>query len=442
MVKFKMLDIKNVLILFCVFITACMYPMYKEDVKQDKDIAVSRDIEDSVLEADVSLKKEESSPEVKKEKDKIQEKQLLKKDIITEEIKLNKEFTDLKIKEKYFSDELIKIGLLIPLSGSAKAIGASIYNASEMALFESKAKNIMLLPRDTGDSIESAVNAAQALEKEGVSILIGPLFSSHSKAIREKINLDIPIFSFTNDESIIRTGIWSFGFSPQQQIQAIIKEIKENSINNIAIIIPNTAYGQVAMQTIKLEQAKTNIHIKKVFKYIPESNDLSYLNESSGLSKNIDYEGILILASGRQLREIASRVQFIGVDPKKIKFFGLSGWNSTSIFGEPSLYGGSFVATDHTAYEAFVSRYHKIYGNWPSEVSALGYDIVALCSFLLNKAEKQSEITSLAMNADGFKGLFGFFKLGVNGKIYRKYISYKVMERSFLKKREIMPEID
>ena len=52
----------------------------------------------------------------------------------------------------------------------------------------------MLLPRDTGDSIESAVNAAQALEKEGVSILIGPLFSSHSKAIREKINLDIPIF--------------------------------------------------------------------------------------------------------------------------------------------------------------------------------------------------------------------------------------------------------
>ena len=120
--------------------------------------------------------------------------------------------------------------------------------------------------------------------------------------------------------------------------------------------------------------------------------------------------------------------------PKKIKFFGLSGWNSTSIFGEPSLYGGFFVDTDHTAYEAFVSRYHKIYGNWPSEVSALGYDIVALCSFLFNKAEKQSEILSLAINEDGFKGLFGFFKLGANGKIYRKYISYKVMERSFLKK--------
>ena len=78
MVKFKMLDIKNVLILFCVFITACMGPIYKEDVKQDKDIAINRDIEDSVVEVNVSLKKEESSPEVKKEKDKIQEKQLLK----------------------------------------------------------------------------------------------------------------------------------------------------------------------------------------------------------------------------------------------------------------------------------------------------------------------------------------------------------------------------
>ena len=43
---------------------------------------------------------------------------------------------------------------------------------------------------------------------------------------------------------------------------------EQDSINNIAIIIPNTAYGQVAMQTIKLEQSKTNIRIKKVFKYI------------------------------------------------------------------------------------------------------------------------------------------------------------------------------
>jgi len=43
------------------------------------------------------------------------------------------------------------------------------------------------------------------------------------------------------------------------------------------------------------------------------------------------------------------------------------------------------------------------------------------------------------INPIGFNGIFGFFKIDSSGDIQRKFISYEVMERNFLKKREIMP---
>ena len=96
-----------------------------------------------------------------------------------------------------------------------------------MALFETQSKNKLIF-RDSGDTEEKAISAAKELEREGVSILIGPIFSSQALAIRKEINKEIPIFSFTNDESYKTKGLWVLGFSPQQQIKAIFKEITNN----------------------------------------------------------------------------------------------------------------------------------------------------------------------------------------------------------------------
>ena len=71
------------------------------------------------------------------------------------------------------------------------------------------------------DDLEKVILASKEIEKEGGSIIIGPIFSSQASEIRKNISKDIPIFSFTNDESIKSEGLWILGFSPQQQINAI-----------------------------------------------------------------------------------------------------------------------------------------------------------------------------------------------------------------------------
>lgn len=437
---------KFLYLMLYVLLTACL----QSPLKQEEDEILLEQIEIPEANEEIVLSKKDELKENKSEVIEQENSIILKEEILQDKITVEEfdlaalpEQIDInkKIEEKAFSEKIIKIGLLVPLSGSAEEIGRSIYHAAEMAIFESTSENILLIPRDTSDDIETAVQAAKYLESEGVSILVGPLFASQAKAVQENLTSNLPIFSFTNDESVSKEGIWSFGFSPRQQIKAIVREINNNGIIDIAIIIPNTAYGFVALEALKVEEKRSKIKIKNIFRYAPEINNFASLNKSSQLSKNINYSGLLILASGQQLREIASRLQFMGADPDEIKYFGLSSWNSTSIFGEPALYGGSFVAPDQTAYEAFVSRYYNIYGEWPSEVSALGYDIVALSSLLISEATKESDIINMAIESQGFKGLFDFFKLSPNGKIYRKFVAFKVKDRGFIKIRDIMPEI-
>ena len=134
---------------------------------------------------------------------------------------------------------------MLPLTGENKTLGRSISNALEMALFETKSKNIKLLFKDSGDSLEKATEAAQEAVKEGASMIIGPIFSYQASEIRENISIDIPIFSFTNDESIKSDGLWALGFSPHQQIDAIFYEMSHHAVTDISIIVPTNIYGDV-----------------------------------------------------------------------------------------------------------------------------------------------------------------------------------------------------
>ena len=352
---------------------------------------------------------------------------------------LSKPKSDEKIVTELIFDKVIKIGLLLPLSGEQKELGKAIYNALEMALFETQSKNIKLILRDSGDTDEKAIFAAKELEKEGVSILVGPIFSSQASAIRKEINKEIPIFSFTNDENIKQKGLWVLGFSPQQQIKAIFKEIKNNAIKDVAIIIPNSVYGERALQESRKQSTQNNIKIHNIYFYDILSNDFSDLGSLLDKEKNIKYNGLLIIASGKQLKEISARAQYRGINPKEIKYFGISGWNNPEVLDEPALLGGHFIAPQQYSFEAFVSRYFKIYNSVPIEISGLGYDILALCSAALKQAKSMSDFNKFLTNPSGFNGIFGFFRIDNNGTISRKFVSYKVMEKNFLRQRDIMP---
>ena len=422
------------LIIIIVF-SICLASCKTVDLMKEEEILIVINKNKEITKKPETSKGEKQKPIVSKKEDKKHIEPLIKE----KKFILSKPQSDEKIVKELIFDKVIKIGLLLPFSGEQKELGKAIYNALEMALFETQSKNIKLIFRDSGDTDEKAIFSAKELEKEGVSILVGPIFSSQASAIRKVINKEIPIFSFTNDENIKQKGLWVLGFSPQQQIKAIFKEIKNNAIKDVAIIIPNSVYGERALQESRKQSTQNNIKIHNIYFYDILSNDFSDLGSLLDQEKNIKYNGLLIIASGKQLKEISARAQYRGINPKEIKYFGISGWNNPEVLDEPALLGGHFIAPQQYSFEAFVSRYFKIYNSVPIEISGLGYDILALCSAALKQAKNMSDFNKFLTNPSGFNGIFGFFRIDNNGTISRKFVSYKVMERNFLRQRDIMP---
>ncbi len=403
----------------------------KKDVKK---LEKQKDSIDKREEIKSSNKNEENKKNIREKKEKSREK-IIKES--KEEENTNVTTKDL-IKENNL-EKVVKIGLLIPLTGKNSFLGKSIYESAEMALFEANANNVELLPFDSGNSIETALYAARRLENKGASIIIGPIFSSQAMAVRSVISKKIPLLSFTNDENIAANDLWVFGFSPRQEIVALFKEIRNHTIKNISIIIPNSAYGSIALENIIKESALLNIQIKNIYKYSTASNNFSNLGLEIKKEEHSELDALLILAGGKQLREISSRAQFRGVSPKSTMYFGISSWNNDKILGEPSLLGGIFIAPEQSSFESFVSRYYKIYGTMPSEISGLSYDILSLCVSGLQKSKNINQFISFLTKPSGFNGVFGYFSLNDDGELKRKFVSYKVMERSFVKIRDLLP---
>ena len=292
----------SVQILFTLCLMSCS--SLERITEQDEVIIINKEKDQTITTKNLDKKKVAEQKKIPStNKDKLENKNVIveQKDILEE--------LDNKIKEDEIGlvfDKTIKIGLLLPLSGDNEDLGKALSNSLEMALFETKSKNIRLIFRDSGDTIEKAIFAAKQLEEEGVSILIGPIFSSQALAIRKEINKEIPIFSFTNDENIKREGLWALGFSPEQQIKAIFNEMLSNSVKNIAIIVPNSTYGEKALQASRKQSTQNNIKINNIYFYDVLSNDFTDLGKILKKEKNKKYNGLLIIASGKQLKEIAN----------------------------------------------------------------------------------------------------------------------------------------
>ena len=74
------------------------------------------------------------------------------------------------------ASEKIKIGLLVPMSGSNKDLGQSIIKAVRLAIKDINSNSIEIIPKDTASRANKALKSAFELKLMGVKVVIGPVF--------------------------------------------------------------------------------------------------------------------------------------------------------------------------------------------------------------------------------------------------------------------------
>ena len=126
---------------------------------------------------------------------------------------------------------ILKIGLLAPLSGEYKELGDSLLHSLELALNEINDNKVFIIPRDSGFNDSKKLNAAvQDLKSNDVKIIIGPISQKDFKEVN-KYN-DIVFISPSNTVPEFFNNIISIGISLESQLLAILNFIKKQKNQN------------------------------------------------------------------------------------------------------------------------------------------------------------------------------------------------------------------
>ena len=362
--------------------------------------------------------------------------------------------------QKSFSEEKIKIGLIVPLSGEHKEIGESILNSTRLAINKIDNKSILIIPRDTRSNPDTTFKVAKELHTLGVKIIIGPVFNKNLIYLDE---LDQVIFlSLSNKILDNPKNVITAGINAISQINTIKEFQKKNDIRRSIFLIPNSDYKgeiQKAIKETKIKLKDTFVYdtdptlltaqIEKLTRYpqrkqnlkdeikrLENSNEVNKDKKIENLKKRdtlggINFDSVIIADFDESLKSVATSLLYTDVSSKRISYLTLNQWFNKSLLKETSLQPIYFPSINKENYDLFVDEYNNHYKSKPNQISFLSYDLIGLVYFLIY--ENNFEISKkIFYKKNKFKGKIGVFEINKN-VITHQLNFYSIEENQFKK---------
>ena len=171
--------------------------------------------------------------------------------------------------QNVYAYEKIKIGLIVPLSGENSLIGEKIIKSIRMAINKINDERVEIIPKDTKSNPIDALKVSQELYKDGVRIIIGPVFNESTKYLDDL--KEVTFISFTNKLIGNPKNVISAGVNAISQIQTIKKFNDRKNLSKSIILIPRVQFKKEIEEAIN----KTKIKHKEVFYYDREPTKLT-----------------------------------------------------------------------------------------------------------------------------------------------------------------------
>ena len=304
----------------------------------------------------------------------------------------------------------VKVALLLPLTGAQGALGQSMLDAANLAVFDLADKSFDLLPEDTGDTPEGAAKAAQQAIAGGAKLILGPLFATSTASVKPIARTaGVNVVSFTTDAGQAGDNVYVMGFLPGTQVQRAVQYAAGHGITNIAALAPLTPYGTAALDAFRQSGVSAQ---PTIVKYPATNSDFS--QEVQALSANPSIDGVLIPEGGDRLKQAARLVEALPQHPKLI---GTGLWDDPSLGQEPALAGGWYAGVAPAARADFERKFDTTYHAKPQRLDTLAYDATALAIVLAKQARPgTAPYDRAALTKDtGFNGTDGIFRFREDG---------------------------
>ncbi len=363
-----------------------------------------------------------------------------------------------------FGDEknnVLKVGLLAPLSGEYKSLGNSLLYSLQLALKEIGDKNLHIIPRDSGFNDKKKLNnAIQEIKSLGANIIIGPINNNDFKEVKKFS--DMLFISPSNINPEFDNNIISIGVSLESQMISLVKFIKKQKKKKTVILIPKNEYLNFVEQ--KLD--KLNLKGYKIFRYSPDpkiltgeievltnysqrkrnleirkkmfedkedeqsKRQLEYLEQKYTLG-DVNFDSVIIIDFGSSLKSVLTSLVFTDVSESKVLFTTVNQWFDESIFYENTVKSLYYPSVNYKEFKKYKDNYYNTFKSYPSEITILAYDALGLIYYIWKKNGKVSNINDFSFKGK-IKGKIGTFSFE-NKKTIQDLNIYKVDDKKFIK---------
>ena len=343
---------------------------------------------------------------------------------------------------KSISEDKIKIGLIVPLTGEYKEIGDSIVKSVIMAANKIDDDTIEVYIKDNSSRPRDTFLAAKELNEAGIKIVIGPIFQKNLKLLSSFS--DMTFLSLTNKIESNPKNVISVGVNAISQINTIKKFLKKENLERSLFLIPDTSFKN----EIELAIKKTKLNLKNKFVYdtdptiltdqiekitrypqrkqnlldeikrLEAFEDNKYEKQIENLKKKdtlggINFDSAIIGDFDEGLKSVATSLLYTDISSSRIKYITLNQWFDQSLLRETNLQPIYFPSVNKKNFENFNKEYLKKFGENSNQVSFLSYDVVGLVYFLILKNNFLIN-EDIFLKENKFKGKVGIFEIKNN----------------------------
>ena len=358
------------------------------------------------------------------------------------------------------ASEKIKIGLLIPMTGSNKEVGQSIIKAVSLAVKDIDSNSIEIYPKDTASRPNQTLKSAFELKEMGIKVIIGPVFYE-SLAYLEEMK-DLTFLSLTNKNLDLPKNVISAGINSTSQFNTIKKFLKKNNIERTIFLTPIQEYEfeiKKGMKDSKIkpfreydydtEPTKLTKQIEEITKYkirkqnledeitrIKNSNEPNKEKKIKRLEKrytigNLNFDAVVIADFDESLKSVTTSLLYTDVKPKNKYFITLNQWFDESLLNETDIQPIYYPSINKENFDNYKIKYFNAFNKDPSHLSLLSYDLLGLV-YYLSLGSDLSNLNKLFKKQNSFKGKIGIFDVK-NNKINHKLNFYKIENKELIK---------
>jgi len=361
----------------------------------------------------------------------------------------------------FAKSNVLKIGLLAPLSGEYKELGDSLLYSLQLALGEIGDKNVFIIPRDSGSGDPKKLsNAIKEIKDQGANVVIGPINNEDFSEVK-KFN-DMIFISPSNMNPEFESNVISIGVSLESQMRSLLDFIKKKKKNKTVILLPKNQYTDFVEK--KLE--KLNLKNFKIFKYSSDpkvlTGEIEILTNYSQRKRNLElrkkmfedkddeqskrqlerleqkytigdvnFDSVIIIDFGSSLKSVLTSLVFTDVDQRKVLFTTVNQWFDESIFYENTVKSLYYPSVNYKEFKKYKEKYFKVFENFPNEMTILTYDAIGLIYYTWKKNGKISSVNDFSFKGK-IKGKIGTFSFD-NKSIIQNLDIYKAEKNKFTK---------